>query len=121
MDTVQNIIDTCQTCVSQQVPAAQSCCDATPSCDSSICITFIICLFILLLGIVIAITVYCMRRKQIGAKEQEEKQYYRKKLVDFLELLARDKKSEPSATECQNYIKELKKLAKDLTPTDPEA
>ena len=156
MDTVQNIIDTCQTCVSQQAPAAQSCCDATPACDSSICITFIICLFVLLLCIVLAILLYKMRKKQLKirkeekeaerkheidmmnkqleAKKEEEKKLYRSQLVNFLEKCAittettteygreKEKKERTiDSTAALNYINELKKLAKDLTPTDPKA
>lgn len=156
MDTVQNIIDTCQTCVSQQVPAAQSCCDAAPACESSICITFIICLFVLLSGIVLAVLLYQMRKKQLElrkeekeaerqheidmmdkqleAKKEEEKKLYRSQLANFLEKCAitnettteygREKEKKDRTIDgdaALNYINELKKLAKDLTPTDPSA
>ena len=93
MDTVQNIIDTCQTCVSQQAPAAQSCCDATPACDSSICITFIICLFVLLLCIVLAILLYKMRKKQLKIRK-EEKEAERKHEIDMMNKQLEAKKEE---------------------------
>lgn len=89
-------------------------------CDSSVCITIIICAAILLLGILISVMLYIMRRKENSAKIQEEKQIYRKKLIDFLELQAKGKKDTPTAEECKKYISELKSLIQDLKPTqDP--
>ncbi len=71
--------------------------------------------------------------KQLVAKKEEEKKLYRSQLVNFMEeqsikveTISENGKPKKciiramNPTQAQNHINELKKLAKDLIPTNPK-
>ncbi len=64
-----------------------------------------------------------MKNKQLLAKQEEEKELYRSKLVNILELRAKGIKTQDrndlsyDPKRCVQYINELKSLIKDLKPT----
>lgn len=154
MYKVTVIIDSCQTCAAQLAAnmkscgsckyVAKSCCDCASSSCNAIVITLIICGTILLLGLILSILLYYMKKKQIKlkmrekekeminanalreaeleTKKYEEKKHYRSVLVNFLENRAKEirKEEDHIQTYESEYINELKKLAKDLIPTDPK-
>ncbi len=145
MDTATIIIDSCQVCASQLAPSAKSCCNCASSCDNAIWISLIICGTILLLGLMLSILLYYLKKKQLksrikakekeleyaiasnntelAAKKEEERKHYRSMLANFLELRAKgitvtdkDKKLVFDPKLCDQYINELKNLITDLTP-----
>lgn len=94
-------------------------------CDRAVCITIIICATVLLLGIVLAVMLCIMKNKQLKAKKEQEKELYRSKLVNILEMQAKgittQDRNELSFDDakCNTYINELKSLIKNLKPTTP--
>ena len=108
----------------QMARCAQDAASSQPrGCDSAVCITIIICITILLLGIVLANMICRMKNKQLLAKQEEEKELYRSKLVNILELRAKGIKTQDRIDLffekglCEQYINELKSLINDLKPT----
>ena len=108
----------------QMARCAQDAASCQPrGCDSAVCITIIICATILLLGIVLANMICRMKNKQLLAKQEEEKELYRSKLVNILELRAKGIKTQDRNNLsfenglCEQYINELKSLINNLKPT----
>ncbi|MBQ3363759.1 MAG: hypothetical protein IJG42_07420 [Muribaculaceae bacterium] len=66
-----------------------------------------------------------MKNKQLEAKKEEEKELYRSKLVNILEMQAKGITTEDRKdlifddAKCNAYIAELKSLIKDLNPIMP--
>lgn len=93
-------------------------------CDRAVCITVIICLTVLLLSIVLANMLCRMKNKQLMAKQEEEKEIYRSKLVNIYEIQAKGLKTQDrhelnyNKDWCNAYIAELKSLINDFKPTD---
>ena len=68
-----------------------------------------------------------MKDKQLEAKQQEEKELYRSKLVNLYEMRAKGLKTQDrnnltfDDNWCKDYIAELKSLINNLSPTNPTA
>lgn len=118
---ILTIFANCQMARCAQVAALSQ----SRGCNSAMWITIIICATVLLLGIVLAIMLCAMKNKQLEAKKEEEKELYRSKLVNILEMQAKGITTEDRKdlsfddAKCKTYIAELKSLIKDLNPIMP--
>ena len=126
MNTLLIIADCCKTATHLTPPPIKQGAN-----DCNVLITAIICLSLVVLALIVAITISRWHKKELESKtdsknenssgpsqQEKDKKEYTSKLISFMEELAKkdSKMKEANDSACKDYIALLKKLAQ-IEPT----